>query len=82
MWRAGTDSQVKIWQVINVATFKAIVTHTNGTETPQYYVVKDIEAMDITSAFDAAIHRFFDVYNTHIVKKVAIEQYVDWRSRR
>ena len=68
--------------MIDVVTYKAIVTHTNDTETPQYYVVKDIEATDITSAFDAAMHRFFDVYNTHSIKKVAIEQYVDWRSRR
>ena len=66
--------------MIDVATFKAIVTHTNSTETPQYYVVKDIEATDITSAFDAAIHRFFDVYSTHIIKKVVIERHIGWRS--
>ena len=64
--------------MIDVATFKAIVTHTNSTETPQYYVVKDIEATDMTSAFDAAMHRFFDVYSTHSIKKVAIERYVGW----
>jgi len=65
--------------VIDVATYKAIITHTNSTDTPQYYVVNDVEAMDITSAFDVAIHRFFDVYSTHSIKKVVIERYIDWR---